>query len=215
MNPWSELELTEYERRFVRHYQHTDEKGKTYPGVLRRTYPLFLTNQAIPEINILQARFSERLQISRRARVFGLTFSGNLDQWSINLKKTTGETFNPGINGLPDIAIPNTLQMSTNYFKFSLIGEAPIGSNAEVYESRLPFIMEPNIELWPNTTLIFEGQPYDLEQQPPRRVLAIGVHVWEFPGMDNVNREQGREAIGAPKPGNVRLSRGGDKRGGV
>ena len=196
---WPSCELTDYEKRFVRLYK-TDK----YPGVLRRTYRVILNSIAninIPELETPHT--SGRVQISRRSRVFGLSFAGDTTAWRLSLETASGERFtgiNPGAPQTPS-TFPNAstsqapivaaMCPGSFYSYLSSLGgppnsftaqetggEAPVDITlALVNEFRLPVMVEPNWELVPNETLIFNGTPI-IDQQA---ILEIAVHVWEFP----------------------------------
>lgn len=206
MNQWPELSLTDYERRFVRYYETTqkDEKGRTrnFPGVLRRIYPLLLSNLAYPAVGILNPILNAQLQITRRSRVFAFSFAGDLDSWFLNIRTASGESFTPGSPGTPDGGIVSSLVAGTPYHWQSQIArDTPSNVNQGTTGSLLEF--EPNIQLASNTTLVFEGQANPPEASPGvlrRIVLHITCHVWEFPGMTLSEDEARQEAKEAQKP---------------
>jgi hypothetical protein len=70
-------------------------------------------------------------------------------------------------------------------------------------ETEGPMLIDPNWELSPNETLIFEGVALDNQPSadfpldpviPAQKLLSIAVHVWEFPGMDG-NCDSPKEAL--------------------
>ncbi len=182
---WPELDLTDAERKYVGYYA-TPEK----PGVLRRTYKIVLANRAIPLAGILQPALIQNLQISRRARVFGLTFAGDVSCWWLEIKTASGEQYTPPNTlaaqlGNPPGCLVSSMLPGTPWNVAAVVGAYPgVGFEGQQYQAG-PLILEPNGVLVPNETLIFSGTP----QLPPLAVppvtvaLEIGIHVWEFPNM--------------------------------
>jgi len=200
MFAWPNLDLTDYERKFVRIY-----KTKDKPGVLRRTYKVVLTDTAIPAKNLPIIQLSAPIQISRRSRVFGLSFSGNTDSWRLNVSNASGTQYtvkDAKLNQDPVVSsmVPGTLNNAVSLGALSpplgttSLGEG-IGPNQEksqILENSkqpFPFIIEPNWLLMPNETLIFTGTPIPVSALIGVTTvvlpltLTIAVHVWEFPVM--------------------------------
>lgn len=197
---WPELELTDYERRFVRVYGDDE-----YDGVLKRVYRMgTFSNFALPDLGQLTPVFADQLQVSRRSRVAGLVFGGDIDSFFCNIR-TAGGTLYTAVNrqaltnGLaPQPGCQVASMVSGTWFNSESWLGIPIPEQASTalgspYQSGVMQV-EPNWVLTPNTTLIFETQvgrnidrlnPDDFPDtdQFKRRVLSIGVHVWEFPGM--------------------------------
>jgi hypothetical protein len=90
---WPSLQLSNYERKFVSLYKSQAPGKKQKPGVLRRIYRLQLSTTAQPDQNIPAAVTMEKIQIARRSRVFGITFSGNLDAWRLTVKNSNGTVY--------------------------------------------------------------------------------------------------------------------------
>lgn len=207
MFAWPTLELTDYEREYVRIYK----TGK-YPGVLNRRYKITLNSQAAPEKNLPTITLSGQIQIARRSRVYGLTFSGNTDRWRLGISNASGTQFtnksprgqlDPVVTSMVPGNIHNALSlgglvppltpaatspgigpaMQTAGIKFALQGSQPY-----------PLLLDPNWVLLPNETLIFAGTPIPISYLDgedvinPNLVLTIGVHVWEFPGMGTADK---------------------------
>lgn len=184
---WPELDLTDAERAFVGYYQTADK-----PGVLRRTYKVMLANAAIPAAGILQPQTIQNLQISRRARVFGLTFAGDTSLWWLRIKTASGEELTPPNPIAAQLTPPNppgclvsSMTPGTPWNGQAQVGYFPGAAvlGVDQWQSG-PLLLEPNVVLVPNQTLIFEGTPV-LPAGHDDAVLAleIGVHVWEFPLM--------------------------------
>ena len=177
MHPWPELELTNYERHFVRYYKTWDAKANCYrPGVLKRVYEVVLNSVAIPSAGFTVVNLAQSLQISRRSRVFGLTFVGDPASWLLTIRTATGEQFTNGQ------CLVSAMCACSPYNVRANIGEHPASNFHHQAQSGL-LGLDPSWELMPNETLIFEGA-----LAPPlvteSRVLMIGIHVWEFPGME-------------------------------
>src|SRR5690349_10029053 len=91
---WPKLQLTEYEKKFVSFYAESEARaGQQKPGVLRRTYRLQLASAAQTSRNIPSAKLIDNIQISRRARIFAITFSGNTDAWRLSVRNTNGTLY--------------------------------------------------------------------------------------------------------------------------
>src|SRR5882672_1225969 len=88
MFAWPSLELTEYERKFVRIYRTKDK-----PGVLNRRYKITLNSIALPDQNLPQVTLSGNIQIARRSRIYALTFVGNMDRWRLNISNASGTQY--------------------------------------------------------------------------------------------------------------------------
>lgn len=186
MFTWPALELTEYERRFVRIYRTRivkQQNGKNvvveYPGVLNRRYKITLTSQALPDKNLPQIKLSDNIQIARRSRIYALTFSGNMDRWRLNIQNASGTQYtNKSPRGQLD-PIVSSLVPGMNANALSLGGLTPpltgtpspgIGPqisgtlNGQTIAGQQPFplLIEPNWLLMPNETLIFTGTPLDV-----------------------------------------------------
>jgi len=194
MFEWPKLELTDHERQYVRPY-----KTAKYPGVLRRTYERTISNNPdIPQSTGLMP--SANIQISRRARVFGLTFSGGVSNTRLQITNASGTlyTVNDTRTQLPPYV--SALVGGSPYMRGSYIGGKfdPIdqGTNLELLESMIllsgeygALLIEPNWVLMPNETLIFNGDWSDISVEDNITVvLNIAIHVWEFPVMGNAEK---------------------------
>jgi hypothetical protein len=192
---WPKLQLTDTEKKYVSIYKETDSKGKTLkPGVLRRAYRLQLANQAQPSRNIPAMKFIDQVQLSRRARIFAIMFSGNTDTWSLSVRNTNGQQYtNPSPRG-QRFPVVSSLVAGSYYNSLALGGVAPplvhyatpsIGP-APGFSTQFmsgiqsfPWLIEPNWVCQPNETLIFQGfdnspawsfgetVPADTAPQPP------------------------------------------------
>lgn len=192
---WPHCELTEYEKKFVSLYK-TDKK----PGVLRRAYRVILNSIAVENVPLLEvSRLSGRVQISRRSRVFALSFAGDTANWRLTIQTASGERFtgvNPGapqntsaFPGADESDSPIVASMCPGSFfsPVSSLGIPPVAFSADdgeedatlglVNQFQLPLDIEPNWELVPNEVLIFDGVPINGQTL---KVLEIMVHVWEF-----------------------------------
>lgn len=199
MFEWPQLELTDYERKFVRVYK--EKVGdKVYPGVLRRSYERVISNNAsIAALPGLTP--GAQLQIARRARIFGLTFSGGLSATRLQITNASGTLYNVSDPRTGNYPYVTSMLGSSPYMQGSRIGRklapalqgtnlAPV-ANPQVFLSgeASDLLIDPNWVLLPNETLIFNGNWDDLGAQPPTIVLRITIHVWEFPGMGRADAE--------------------------
>lgn len=201
MFPWPSLELTDYERKFVRIY-----KTKDYPGVLNRVYKVTLNDPAQPTKNLPIVKLSGQIQIARRSRVYGISFLGNLDRWRLNISNASGTLYTTKTPRTQLDPVVSSLLPCSQYNAISLGGLVPpltftnlsdgvgpgINPDGQIVNASAPFplIIEPNWLLLPNETLIFNGTPLNVSvlmnnKEPafPPLTLNIAVHVWEFPGM--------------------------------
>lgn len=195
---WPHCELTDYERKYVRLYKEGD-----YPGVLRRTYEIFMNTVADPLTPGLEdVKLKGTLQISRRSRVFGLGFAGRLGSWRLQIETASGEQMFPKSQQSDGYPVVSSLIAGSSWNALSALGDQPIIAGLETPATNLvssfwgsetqgPMLIEPNWELAPNESLIFWGTPIDNEPTTEfpmtgtaQKLLAIAVHVWEFPGMD-------------------------------
>jgi len=196
MFAWPQLELTDYERQFVRPY-----KTSKYPGVLRRTYERTISNDTqVPFREGLQP--SEQIQISRRSRVFGITFSGGLSATRLQITNASGTLYNVADVRTGKFGYVSSLIGSSPYMEGSTLGRKPAPTSQGVNEGTLTqnnvylsgehgaLIIDPNWVLTPNETLIFNGDWSDLDalDPVPTIILNIAIHVWEFPSMGNADK---------------------------
>ena len=206
MDIWPLLELTDYERRFVGVYENGDKEG-----VLRRSYEVSfntIANSGIPGLE--QVNLSGSVAITRRTRVFALTFAGNLGSWRLKIETASGEQMTPQGNsdGPP---IVSSMIAGSSWNALSALGDQSVVNALTAGVTTMfgsycnaPLLIDPNWELSPNETLFFRGTPIDNQATttnpmtpPAQKLLMVGVHVWEFPGMDG----QGTRMGGGPKLG--------------
>ena len=208
---WPNIQLTEYEKKFVSMY-----KASGKPGVLRRVYRVQLASQAQPDNNIPAVALTGKIQIARRSRIFGMTFTGNLDGWRLSVRNTNGTLYTnptPRTNLFPVVSS----LVAGSYANAAALGGltqplsyTPLGATQSVgptlgpynfgfqvansfpVRSNFPWLIEPNWVCQPNETIIFEGTdisptwviPGDLPVtfRVPQ-VLNIAFYAWEFPKM--------------------------------
>lgn len=198
MFDWPKLELTDYERLFVRPY-----KTAKFPGVLRRTYERTISNN--PDITgRLGLQPSQQIQLSRRSRVLGLTFTGGVSTTRLQITNASGTLYNvkdPRTGNFPYVS---SLIGGAPYMFGSGIGRktkptdegvndpalAPVVNNVILSGESGSLLIDPNWVLMPNETLVFNGFWDDLDalDPVPTIILNIAVHVWEFPGMGNADK---------------------------
>lgn len=174
---WPSLKLTDYEKQFVDVYTQIDSNGAVIkPGVLRRSYTLTLANQAQRDKGIAAQSHVAQVQISRRARVFAITFSGNTDCFRLSVKNSNGTMY---VNPAPrsqQYPVVTSLIAGSYYNALATGGKAAplaynhasnisdaIGDNPGFSpqfmggKQSFPWIIEPNWICQPNETLIFQG----------------------------------------------------------
>jgi hypothetical protein len=180
MFTWPEVDLTDYERNFVRTYK-TDK----YPGVLKRIYQAQVYTAVNQEPLFTVARFSDQVQISRRSRIFGLTFVGDIDSWELEITNASGTlyTLHDNINNAPPVV--SSMVPGTFYNRRANIGQVPAVNNTQIQMTSFPLLIEPNWVLLPNETLIFNAALTGAAagEEDEAYFLGIGIHVWEFPKM--------------------------------
>lgn len=204
---WPNLELTDYEKRFCGIYESKvqqigpdgkplfEKDGKTpkmwvRPGVKRRTYKVLLNNQANAAVPGLEAvHLTGSVKISRRARVYGLTFAGDTNYWQLQIQTATGEQMTPllpgGVYPVVSSMVPGTSwdqQASADMAGPSVVTFDVGVLASQLAMNTLPLIIEPNWELLPNETLMFTGVPIPAALASAI-ILEVAVHIWEFPGM--------------------------------
>ena len=191
---WPHLELSEYEKRFVSAYGtpgvKADPVKKTAevlpkPGVLRRMYKVLLNNTIHASVSGLESiHLNGQVQISRASRVFALTFSGDCHAWRLKISTASGTEFTPRLTG-GTYPMVSTLSpgASWNITATNMAQPGNLTINAvptrQIAWQQMPFLIDPNWELDPNESLLFEGTA----MSETALILEIGVHVWEFPGM--------------------------------
>jgi len=186
MFTWPEVDLTEYERKFVRTY-----KTPKYPGVLKRVYQAQLYTAVSQEPLYTTPRFSDQIQISRRSRVFCLLFTGDIDAWELQITSASGVlyTLSDVVNAAPPVV--SSMIPGTYYNRRAQIGAPPAPDNTQLQQTSYPLLIEPNWVLLPNETLIFNGALTGSAagEEDQTYLLTIGVHVWEFPKMGTADAE--------------------------
>jgi hypothetical protein len=176
---WPSLELTDEERQYVAHYGNPKK-----PGVLRRTYTARLIQSTVatgPQSqNTQQVNFS-----GRRVRVFGLTFSGDIQAWKLTIRNPAGTLYTTEA-----ASVPAMLGYQEDLTTFAMVPQWRFtGVQPGDYLSIVapaPLLFDPNIIIEGTDSLIFQGtlgQPWidAANGQPYRAVLNICVHCWEFP----------------------------------
>ena len=186
MFAWPEIDLTDYERKFVRTYK-TDK----YPGVLKRVYQADLYTAIGQEPLYTTPRYSTQIQIARRSRVFCLLFTGDIHAWELEITNASGTlyTMRDVINNAPPVV--SSMIPGTYYNRRAQIGEPPAVDNTQLQQTSYPLLIEPNWVLLPNETLIFNGALTGAAEgeEDEAYLLSIGIHVWEFPKMGTSDAE--------------------------
>lgn len=168
INPLPELVLTDAEKAVVGHYPSAQK-----PGVLDRRYSIRLTDTNIAgEVSKLSDVF---IPSGRRVKVYAITFSGDVETWSVNLKLTSGEQLlngptrvaallnaasTAGTAAAPDYTVANRLLQRTTY---------------------QPFTYDPPLVLEGTQSVTIDGTPLVALTASTRSVLNLCFWVWEFP----------------------------------
>lgn len=165
---WPRLVLTEEEMEYgiTKYFDPkslSQVKRRIYTGILQ------LTEQ--------QREPTFGFGIARRCKVFGLTASGDLHRFRIQLSDSSGEKY------FPDFVAAS--QVITGYNTIPPGAYSPPSPFDNILGFPLtfaPFIMNPAIVLDPNQVLNLQGQaftPYDGFDY----TMMVCLHVWEYPGM--------------------------------
>lgn len=173
---WPRFRLTPDEATYSTKYE-SPGSGKNI--VLRRFYSGEL------DITPTIRQDQETFQISRRSRLFGFTFSGDINLLEIQIQDITGEQFTTDFVPIVNltggaIGDPRQMEVFANSPPFS--GGLLTGFISIPPKSYAPCIWEPNIVLAPNQTLTITGRAIDPTMTGPMHV-EMAIHVWEFPGM--------------------------------
>lgn len=189
MFDWPKLELTDYERQWVRPY-----KTKDHAGVLRRTYERTIYHDPS------QGGPNAQVQIARRARVLALTFSGALSTTRLQITNASGTLYNvrdarTGLFPIVSSLVGGSFAMAGSWLGQKIVPPeyaAGAAGDLNVYITtageHAALLIDPNWVLTPNETLIFNGSWSEGDNVPDNVRLNIAVHVWEFPGMGNADK---------------------------
>lgn len=161
------LRLTKEEKLYCDYYE---SQGKR--GVLERRYPeTIVLTAAQPSATI-------RHLTTRRARVFMVTWSGQVFAARVEVQNSTGEhlTVNGSVH-LPCLC--GTMPLST----YSRRVDVVTPSQQHQLASRWTFVIEPNTVLEAGQQLTFTYSLEDSTDSPPKDGWLIKhiVHAWEFP----------------------------------
>lgn len=174
---WPRLQLTKNESERWAIYS---EPGKVQRAALYRAHSgeLNLSPQISEDV--------ETIQISRRARVFGLTCSGDVHNIAIQMYDSAGEQYTMGFTPIGNLLCGSNLDMRGMQKARLQLGMV----FGDVF-SLAPHIFEPNIVLLPNQSLSIKGKTLNPPTTLPkygsetalegRAHLSFTVHVWEFP----------------------------------
>lgn len=168
---WPRLKLTNEEKEWTQKYYDPHKRGR---GVLRRAYAGSLA------LTTTQRNPAFTFQIARRARVFGLTISGDVERFLMEIITASGEqhTADP-------VYIPHLLPGYNRSPQGLLPVNAPLARPEVAGFYEVPYIFDPNIVLLPNQTLNINGLQTEPQAGDPAINFRIDMtlHVWEFPGM--------------------------------
>ena len=168
---WPRFQLTRGESEWNTKY---DDPRKRQQPVLRRYY--------YNELNISSVIRSDSstFQIARRSRVVGITFSGDVDRFLLEIVDVTGEQYTAGPTHVPLLCCgwvnePN----SDGGVDTGNAGATPF----HIPNSTMgPYIFEPNLVVAPNQTIQFNSSPSDPSDLQFTYLLGMTLHVVEFPG---------------------------------
>lgn len=190
---WQRLQLTNEESKRWTVYS---DPSKLQRPVLYRTYAGELN------LNTTTPEDIENVQISRRARVMGLTASGDIHNMEISIYDSSGEQYTMNFAPLANLLMG--LNVDPRGLALFKADEMFSGSNPKrlglgmVHGSTFclaPHIFEPNILLLPNQTLSVKGRALNPPSTLPKfnnanvnetayegQVhVSFNLHVWEFP----------------------------------
>ena len=182
------LNLTDDEKRWNDYYDNPTDGRR---GVIVRRYPADIVLDGTRRLAVVNQ------STPRRARVYCVTWSGDVQALKVSIKLSTGEQLTPGGPvHLPLLcgAVPWST-LSVNAFlippvwpTYDPLAPAPAAQLPPAFA----WVIEPNVVLDGNAQLIFS---YELENPNyPIPVLSTGqpnafnvqqvVHQWEFPGYE-------------------------------
>jgi len=185
---WPRLRLTKAEAARWIEYNNPDVKQK---GVIYRTYAGEIA------LSTTNKEDTENLQISRRARCFALTASGDVNNIEVQIYDSAGEQYTMGflpvslllLGAVPDFRSVPQIYGQTNWgigATFEMVAGFVNGADTVA-----PHIFEPNIVLDPNQTISIKGRCmhalHDTDTitpstpVPETALLCFNLHVWEFP----------------------------------
>lgn len=180
---WPRLQLTKREQeRWAPYY----EPQNIQRGVLYRAY--------YGELNFNTVNFEdiENVQISRRARIFAMTVSGDVHNTSVEIFDSSGEQYTMGQTPLANMFMGlNSDPRGAGSFNpvldpLFLTRRLTMGAVYGQFINLAPHVFEPNIVLEPNQTLSVRGRNLitiqdTSEGELPTSHLSFCFHVWEFP----------------------------------
>lgn len=178
------LRLTQDEKRWSDYFSSMDANGRSRHGVVNRLYPF--------SINLTGARPTATaiFRTSRRSRVYGITWSGDVNAARVQLTSSTGETYFVQPLHIPLVSghgVWSTLNEGAGLFPpyptAAVVGAAPVFTRDPMWD----FEIEPNWVLPANKQLQFD---YTLENPNDPALTVEGmayqinhvVCVFEFPG---------------------------------
>jgi hypothetical protein len=190
---WPRFRLTKSEAKRWCIYSAPD---KTQKQVLYRVYAGEIA------LSTTNKEDTENMQISRRARVFGFTCSGDVHNIELSIYDSAGEQYTMGFIPASLLVLGNVPDFRSISFTngalatISGVNANQVGfSSQHVFgiDSQAPHIFEPNIVLDPNQTLSIKGRSMlqltdvptraspTVDSRPGTANLAFNIHVWEFP----------------------------------
>jgi hypothetical protein len=190
---WPRFRLTKSEAKRWCVYSAPDKKEKQ---VLYRVYAGEIA------LSTTNKEDTENMQISRRARVFGFTCSGDVHNVELSIFDSAGEQYTMGFIPASLLVLGNVPDFrSINFTNGSLATITGVPTNTIGFSSQhvfgvdsvAPHIFEPNIVLDPNQTLSIKGRAMlgladvptkdspTIDARPGTANLAFNIHVWEFP----------------------------------
>lgn len=195
MSYWPRLQLTSSEQQRWAVYS---QPGKAARAVLYRAYAGEL------RITTTTPEDAENIQISRRARVFAMTASGDVHNVEIAISDSSGEQYTMGFTPMTNLlmglnADPRGMAIfggQPTWAQNAVVG-FPLGAMVGSPGCVAPHVFEPNIVLAPNQTLNIKGRALlptrtlikqtapdvDNSETAHEEVvhLSFTLHAWEFP----------------------------------
>jgi hypothetical protein len=180
---WPRLRLTKKEAERWAPYYEPDKKQR---AVLYRAYG------GVLNFNTVNLEDIENVQISRRARVFAMTVSGDVHNTEVEIYDSGGEQYTmgpiplmnmfPGLSSDPRGAGSFNPALDTLFLTRRLTMGAVYGH----FFNTAPHVFEPTIVLEPNQTLTVRGRNMctiqdSSEGDLPTSHVSFCFHVWEFP----------------------------------
>ncbi len=179
---WPDPTLTPQEAAGVGLYREVKSDGKVIPGIARKVYPFTLIQTSVVGE---QSRLSVTYVTSGlRTLLMGMTFSGDVEFWSLSCLTASGETlFATGpVSALINTPARDGTAAPSPGGAITMGGVVPEGL---LRPPGRPLTWDPPWLIDGTQALVFNGAPLTaayVAAPGQRGVLNFAMHVWELPG---------------------------------